>query len=172
MSPAPPPTPMVSYEQHFEDVRLARCFPEIAQGFYIDVGAWHPMLDSVTCHFYKRGWHGINVEPTPSAHALLQRYRPRDRNLACVLGDRAGEQTLHVVDGSGLSTTSAQYADRAHAAGLAVRAHTAPRCVGQLPGKNCIMMSPAHRCDSTGADNECTTTARLAAEPCLPACLH
>lgn len=120
----PRPTPIVSYAQHYEDVRLARCFPGLTQGFYIDIGAWHPMVDSVTFHFYKLGWHGINVEPTPEPFALLERYRRRDRNLACLVGDRAGEQTIHVVDGTGLSTTSVEYAARAQESGLASSVRT------------------------------------------------
>lgn len=120
-------TPIISYAQHDEDVRLARCFQDIAQGFYIDVGAWHPMVDSVTCHFYKRGWTGINVEPMPTAFALLERYRMRDINLACLVGDGPGTQVLHATAGSGLSTTSDAYAARAAAAGLAITPLSVPR---------------------------------------------
>lgn len=136
---APDPQPIVSYAQHYEDVRLARCFPGISAGFYIDVGAWHPMLDSVTAHFSKLGWHGINVEPTAEPFALLERYRSRDINLACLVGDQPGEQTIHVVDGTGLSTTSAEYAARAQASGLALSQRTTPRqtlaqiCAGHAP---------------------------------------
>ena len=39
---------MISYAQNFEDVLLARAFRNRDRGFYIDVGAWHPVFDSVT----------------------------------------------------------------------------------------------------------------------------
>ena len=54
---------MISYAQNQEDVLLRREFPDCTNGFYIDVGANDPVWDSVTKHFYDRGWHGINIEP-------------------------------------------------------------------------------------------------------------
>ena len=30
---------------------------------------------------YKRGWHGLNLDPSPDGLAALMRYRPRDVNL-------------------------------------------------------------------------------------------
>ncbi len=57
--------PMVSYAQNGEDVVLARVFGDRRAGFYVDVGAGHPVVDSVTKHFYDLGWRGINVEPLP-----------------------------------------------------------------------------------------------------------
>jgi hypothetical protein len=53
---------MISYAQNFEDVMLERALAEIENGFYVDVGAWHPDLDSVTRHFFGRGWRGVNIE--------------------------------------------------------------------------------------------------------------
>ena len=54
---------MVSYSQNYEDVILQRALRNVSRGFYIDVGAAHPVHDSVTCHFYKSGWSGINIDP-------------------------------------------------------------------------------------------------------------
>ena len=53
----------VSYAQNFEDVMLWRALKHISNGFYIDVGAWSPDIDSVTRIFYEHGWRGVNVEP-------------------------------------------------------------------------------------------------------------
>jgi hypothetical protein len=53
------------YAQHGEDRSLAGLLGRRRRGFYIDVGAWDPVQDSVTKHFYDRGWRGINVEPHP-----------------------------------------------------------------------------------------------------------
>ena len=49
---------MISYAQNFEDVILNRLFKGKANGFYIDVGAWHPVDHSVTKHFTIRGGQG------------------------------------------------------------------------------------------------------------------
>ena len=54
---------MISYAQNQEDVMLARALAGTTNGFYIDVGAHDPVIDSVTKMFYDRGGRGINVEP-------------------------------------------------------------------------------------------------------------
>ena len=45
--------PLISYAQRFEDVYLWRCFGERRDGFYIDIGAGHPVFDNVTFAFAK-----------------------------------------------------------------------------------------------------------------------
>jgi FkbM family methyltransferase len=81
---------LISYSQNFEDVMLARAFPSDYRGFYIDIGAGDPEWLSVTKHFYDHGWHGINVEPVAHFHRRLVAERPRDINLAAVVGAVAG----------------------------------------------------------------------------------
>jgi hypothetical protein len=44
-----------SYAQNFEDVTLWRALRDVEAGFYVDVGAWDPDLDSVTRAFSERG---------------------------------------------------------------------------------------------------------------------
>jgi FkbM family methyltransferase len=95
---------MTSYAQNHEDVFLERCFRDKAEGFYIDVGAWDPVIDSVTQWFYLRGWRGINVEPTLQYFEQLQEQRPRDVNLRYAVSDKTGTVILRLVHGSGLST--------------------------------------------------------------------
>jgi FkbM family methyltransferase len=95
---------MTSYAQNHEDVLLERCFRNQVEGFYIDVGAWDPVIDSVTQWFYLRGWRGINVEPTLQYFEQLQEQRPRDVNLRCAVSDNTGTEILRLVHGSGLST--------------------------------------------------------------------
>jgi len=80
----------VSYAQNFEDVLLHRVFGGQETGFYVDVGAYHPVNGSTTKAFYDRGWSGINVEPS-SMFAEFETARPRDVNLQMAVMDRAGE---------------------------------------------------------------------------------
>jgi FkbM family methyltransferase len=80
----------VSYAQNFEDVLLHRVFGGQETGFYVDVGAYHPVNGSTTKAFYDRGWSGINVEPS-SMFAEFETVRPRDVNLQMAVMDRAGE---------------------------------------------------------------------------------
>lgn len=87
----PPAAPaMISYAQNCEDVLLERVFKDTATGFYIDIGAYHPTIGSVTRTFYDRGWSGINVEPG-AVFDELARERSRDTNVRAVVTDKEGE---------------------------------------------------------------------------------
>ena len=73
----------ISYSQEGEDMVL-RSFYENKKnykGFYIDVGAHHPYRYSNTNFFYKKGWKGINIEPTPGAITAFNIFRHKDINL-------------------------------------------------------------------------------------------
>lgn len=94
----------ISYAQNYEDVLLWRALGDVADGFYIDVGAAHPDVDSVTRAFYDRGWRGVNIEPAPEYALRLRMARPRDVLIQKAVSDRAAETLLFVVPGTGLST--------------------------------------------------------------------
>jgi FkbM family methyltransferase len=109
-------TPFISYAQNLEDVMLYRALRDVESGFYIDVGAHHPVADSVTKAFYDRGWRGINIEPATEYFQLLERDRPDDINLNVLVGSNTESADFHEVVGTGLSTVIEHYA-RGHAAG-------------------------------------------------------
>lgn len=83
---------------------LWRALKHIPNGFYIDVGAWSPNIDSVTRAFYTRGWIGINIEPNPECYGQLQDFRPKDCNLCLAVSDHEGTMEMNFVDSPGLST--------------------------------------------------------------------
>lgn len=120
------PEPLVSYAQNGEDIILWRCLGHVPRGFYIDVGAQHPTLHSVTRAFYERGWRGINLEPNPEFHALLRQERPEDVNLAACAADVDGTIDFYAVDGTGLSTSDEQLAAGYAQAGRQVSRLTCP----------------------------------------------
>ena len=84
----------ISYAQNNEDVLLNRVFGGQQVGFYVDVGAFHPVEGSVTKAFYDRGWSGINLEPG-SIFDVLAAARPRDVNLRMAVLDRKGEVAFY-----------------------------------------------------------------------------
>ena len=104
---------MISYAQNFEDVMLERVFRDHELGFYIDVGAGEPVLDSVTKHFYDKGWCGINVEPVASHFEKLTIERTRDTNLRVALSNETAVRDFHVFsDALNLSTLKADQAEK------------------------------------------------------------
>ncbi len=103
--------PPLSYAQRFEDFHLWRALGDIPNGFYIDVGAGHPVYDNVSFAFYLAGWRGITVEPNPALAELGRAVRPRDRLFEGLCGAAAGEATLYLQrEFHGLSTTIAEHA--------------------------------------------------------------
>ena len=93
-----------SYSQNFEDVYINRLFSDKNKGFYIDIGAHHPEIDSVTKSFYDRGWNGINIEPTRENFKVLSEERPRDINLNLAVSNFIGKGNFFDVKDTGLST--------------------------------------------------------------------
>lgn len=110
----------VSYAQNFEDVMLWRALKHIEHGFYIDVGAWSPDIDSITRAFYERDWIGISIEPNPEFHNQLKERRPRDQNLRFAVGDQEGRLTMKFMGNPGLSTLDDAIADKHQQAGWSV----------------------------------------------------
>ena len=104
----------MSYAQNGEDVVLARAFPPTYVGFYIDVGASDPVVDSVTKYFYDRGWHGVNIEPATVALEDLRSTRKRDINLGVALGESDGVATFYELPHqmTGCSTLSPELAEQ------------------------------------------------------------
>lgn len=68
--------PQLCYGQDGEDLILDRMLERQADGFYVDVGAHHPVRSSNTYLFYRRGWRdiNINVECGVAGHGGLMTY--------------------------------------------------------------------------------------------------
>ena len=67
--------------QEGENVILERIFAKKNKGYYIDIGAHHPVRFSNTLNLYQKGWTGINVEPNQETIEIFRKMRSRDLNL-------------------------------------------------------------------------------------------
>jgi FkbM family methyltransferase len=103
---------MISFSQNFEDVILWRALNQVENGFYIDVGANDPTVDSVTRVFYDKGWHGINIEPVAQWFDKLNQQRPKDTNLQLAVGQSQAQSVLYEMPDTGLSTTHKTIAEQ------------------------------------------------------------
>lgn len=99
-----------SYGLSQEDLILDRAMGGKKIGFYVDVGAFDPYMYSNTARFYKRGWHGINIEPDTNRWKKFQEVRSRDINLNVGAGAQKGSMEFYIMDPSTLSTFSAKQA--------------------------------------------------------------
>ena len=117
---------VTSYSHTCEDVLLRRVFPDLEDGFFIDVGAYDPTNDSVTKLFYDLGWAGINVEPNPEFYDRLVKERERDITLAVAVTSAEGPVTLNIVGDTGLTTLVSDIADTHNSGGLQVQEVTVP----------------------------------------------
>jgi FkbM family methyltransferase len=98
--------PLLSFAQNGEDVVLERAFAEQNIGFYVDIGACHPVEDSVTLHFYQRGWRGVNVEPDRALHAAFVDAREHDANVCAAVGRTRGRIDFYPTNTRGHGTLS------------------------------------------------------------------
>ena len=105
----------ISYAQNFEDVLLWRALKHVKNGFYVDIGANSPVVDSVSLAFYEKGWRGVNVEPSLSFINELRERRPDDLNLHAALAAERGVIKFYEIADTGLSTLVGEVA-RDHAA--------------------------------------------------------
>ena len=87
---------IVSYSTLHEDVMLYRALRNVENGCYIDVGANHPIISSITKLFYDKGWRGINVEPLPNMFKELSKHRPEDINMYAAVSDSVGHGEIYI----------------------------------------------------------------------------
>ncbi len=81
------------YSGFGEDTVINNILKGKKNGFWVDVGAFHPEKYSNTQFFSKHsGWTGINIEPNKNNFKLFQKRRPKDINLN--LGVHTQESTL------------------------------------------------------------------------------
>ena len=64
-----------------EDLVLADLTKNIAEGFYVDVGCYHPLHLNNTYLLYKKKWNGINIDISEFSIKLFNYLRPDDTNI-------------------------------------------------------------------------------------------
>lgn len=103
-----------SYSQEGEDM-VIRGFYEGKKrykGFYVDVGAHHPYRFSNTMYFYRKGWRGINIEPSPEAMKWFKFFRRKDTNLNIGISDSPQELTYYCFNEPALNGFSKEISEK------------------------------------------------------------
>ena len=88
------------YADNGEDIIIQGLFNHKKDGFYIDVGCYHPIRASLTHLLYKKGWRGVNIDISKDTINLFNIARPNDKNINIGIGDKEGEdfyyQSSHI----------------------------------------------------------------------------
>lgn len=117
---------IISYAQNFEDVMLWRALGHVKDGFYIDIGAQDPLIDSVSLAFHEHGWRGIHVEPTPHYAELLRQQRPGDTVIQAAVGKGPAKLRFFEIPDTGISTADPAIAQQHRERGFDVHEITVP----------------------------------------------
>tara|TARA_B100001093_G_scaffold161398_1_gene153857 strand:- start:125 stop:835 length:711 start_codon:yes stop_codon:yes gene_type:complete len=76
-----------SYSQSGEDLYINSFFENVNDGFYIDIGCFHPIMHSNTARLYDRGWKGINIDINQTSIDLFNIIRKRDKNFCLAISN-------------------------------------------------------------------------------------
>ena len=60
-------------------------------GFYVDIGCYHPIKGSLTYRLHKKGWKGLNVDLSRISIDLFKLARPKDYNIHAAVTNFDGE---------------------------------------------------------------------------------
>ncbi len=96
---------VTSFGQQGEDLILNRIFlrrlginTRMHNGFYMDVGAYHPISHSTSYLLYKFGWTGACVDISRKTCKLIEQFRPRDRVFHAAISDADGKMNAAAVE--------------------------------------------------------------------------
>jgi FkbM family methyltransferase len=122
--------PIISYGPDGEDVILRNMFRGTENGFYVDVGAYHPTRFSNTRQLYRSGWSGINIDAMPKSMSIFKKERPRDINLEIGISEKPQTLTYHMFKEQAYNTFSktlaTEYARTGHVQRATVSINTLP----------------------------------------------
>jgi len=83
-----------TYSMNKEDVFINNYFKKNI-GFFVDVGAYHPLELSNTYLLYKRGWNGINIDINSLSIDYFNYVRPDDTNVNIAVADKKSIKTIY-----------------------------------------------------------------------------
>jgi len=77
------------YSSEGEDLFLKKKLDLKKKGFYVDVGAYHPIRHNNTMILYQNGWRGINIDANQFSIDLFNFIRPKDENINIAISDKS-----------------------------------------------------------------------------------
>ena len=77
-----------SYAMDNEDTAVLDYFKDKKNGFYVDVGCYHPIHRNNTYLLNKENWNGINIDTSQFSIDLFNHLRPNDLNYNCAISNK------------------------------------------------------------------------------------
>ena len=101
-----------SFGQFGEDAYIKKLFESrgIKSGFYIDVGAYSPIMLSNTYVLYRLGWRGVIVDISSETIEQFREIRPKDIAVQKGISSEVGESTFYSWGQSAFNTISEEIA--------------------------------------------------------------
>jgi len=90
-----------TFAQFAEDVLVIRALESVGiteSGYYVDVGAYHPLMFSNTVRLHWLGWKGINIDARADHVATFAQERPDDINLHFAVTKHSGSVDFFCYD--------------------------------------------------------------------------
>ena len=84
-----------SYSFNGVDLIIDYIFKNRVNGYYLDVGAQHPISNNNTYLLHKKGWKGINIDLDKKNIDLFNIARPNEINLNYAVSDIEGKSDLY-----------------------------------------------------------------------------
>ena len=102
-----------SYAMDNEDTAILDYFKDKKNGFYVDIGCYHPIHRNNTYLLHMQNWSGINVDTSQFSIDLFDYMRPKDLNYHCAISDKNENIKLfYQKELSQLSTTEKSQAEK------------------------------------------------------------
>ena len=87
--------PKKNYSLFGEDKFINNYFKNKPNGFYIDVGCYHPLDGNNTHTLYKKGWNGINLDINFYSIELFNFLRKNDINIQSGVSNKKNKLTMY-----------------------------------------------------------------------------
>ena len=71
-----------------EDTAILNYFKDRKNGFYVDVGCYHPIHRNNTHLLHMQNWSGVNIDTSQFSIDLFNFMRPKDLNYNCAISDK------------------------------------------------------------------------------------
>jgi dTDP-4-dehydrorhamnose reductase len=101
-----------SYSAEGQDQILEAIFRNVLIGFYLEVGANHPVMSSNTLGLYLKGWSGLCIDGNAAFRPAWSEYRPRDRFMDLLVSDVVREVEFVCFPDDTMNTINSETASR------------------------------------------------------------